>query len=67
MGPDKGLDFIRAALANGSRTRFILMSGQKDPTVEREALTMGVQQCIDKNDTTTGILVAAIQAALNSR
>jgi two-component system, cell cycle sensor histidine kinase and response regulator CckA len=64
MGMDRGLDFIRGAVANGITIPFILMSGQKDPTVEREALKMGVRQCLDKNDITAPILLKAIQDAL---
>lgn len=64
LGLDRGLDFIRAAIANGSTVPFILMSGQKDHVVEREALKMGVRQCIDKNDVTASSLLKAIQSAM---
>lgn len=66
LGLDRGLDFIRTAIANGSTVPFILMSGQKDQMVEREALKMGVRQCVDKNDVTTSILLKAIQGALRA-
>ena len=64
LGIDNGLDFVRAAIANGVTVPFILMSGQKDRAVEREALNIGVRQCIDKNDITTSILLKAIQDAV---
>jgi DNA-binding NtrC family response regulator len=64
LGLDRGLDFIRTAITNGITVPFILMSGQKDQMVEREALKIGVRQCIDKNDVTTSILLKAIQNAL---
>lgn len=64
LGIDNGLDFVRAAIANGVTVPFILMSGQKDRAVEREALTIGVRECIDKNDITTSILLKAIQDAV---
>jgi DNA-binding NarL/FixJ family response regulator len=66
LGIDIGLDFIRAAMANNVTTPFILMSGQKDRAVEREALQIGVRQCIDKNDITTSILLKAIQDAIQN-
>lgn len=65
LGIDKGLDFIRASIASGIATPFILMSGQKDRTIEREALNMGVRQCINKNDITTSILLEAIESAIS--
>jgi DNA-binding NtrC family response regulator len=61
LGIDKGLDFIQAALANGITLPFILMSGQKDSSIEWEATRLGARQCIDKNDITTTILMKAIQ------
>lgn len=66
MGIDRGLDFIQAAIANGITTPFILMSGQQDRSVEREALRIGVRQCIDKNTISTSILLKAIQDALKT-
>ena len=66
MGLDNGLEFVRAAVASGVSTPFILMSGQKDRAVELEALNIGVRQCIDKNDITTSILLKAIQDAIRS-
>jgi two-component system, cell cycle sensor histidine kinase and response regulator CckA len=66
LGIDKGLDFIQASFANGITIPFILMSGQKDRAIEREALKMGVRQCIDKNDITTSTLVKAIRDALEN-
>lgn len=64
MGIEKGLDFISLAKANGITTPFILMSGQQDRSVEREALKLGARQCLDKNDISTSILLNAIQNAL---
>jgi two-component system cell cycle sensor histidine kinase/response regulator CckA len=64
LGIDRGLDFVRTAISSGITIPFILMSGQKDRSVEHEALTMGVRQCIDKDDITTSILLKAIQDAL---
>jgi DNA-binding NtrC family response regulator len=66
LGLDRGLDFISAAIANGITVPFILMSGQQDQVVEREALSMGVRQCIDKNEVTTSSLLNAIQNALRN-
>jgi two-component system, cell cycle sensor histidine kinase and response regulator CckA len=66
LGPDRGLDFVRAAISNGITIPFILMSGQKDRSVEHEAFNIGVRQCIDKNDITTSILLKAIQDALKN-
>lgn len=66
LGIDNSLDFVRSAIANGITVPFILMSGQKDRAVEREALNIGVRQCIDKNDITTSILLNAIQDALRN-
>jgi two-component system, cell cycle sensor histidine kinase and response regulator CckA len=62
LGKDNGLEFTRAALADGVMTPFILMSGQKDHSIDREALKIGVRQCIDKNDISTPILLKAIKA-----
>jgi DNA-binding NtrC family response regulator len=64
LGIDRGLDFIQAALANGITIPFVLLSGRKDRSVEREALKMGARQCIDKNEITTSMLLKAIQDVL---
>ena len=66
LGMDKGLDLIQSALTNGITIPFILMSGQKDRSVEQEALKMGARQCIDKNDITTSTLLKAIEDAIRS-
>ena len=64
LGMDKGLDLIEAATAKGIKIPFILMSGQNDRLVEREALKLGARQCINKNDITTSVLLKAIRDAL---
>jgi len=64
LGIDKGLDLIELATAKGVKTPFILMSGQNDRLVEREALKLGARQCVDKNDITTSVLLNAIRDAL---
>lgn len=64
VGMDNGLDFIRKAIERGVATPFILMSGQRDPAVDREAIKIGVRQCINKDDTTTSTLLKAIQSAI---
>jgi len=61
LGKDNGLEFTRDALAGGTMTPFILMSGQKDHSIDREALKIGIRQCLDKNNITTSILVKAIK------
>jgi DNA-binding NarL/FixJ family response regulator len=66
LGIDKGLDLIYMARANDIRTPFILMTGQKDPSIEREALKIGARLCIDKNEITTSTLLKAIQDALGN-
>jgi DNA-binding NtrC family response regulator len=66
LGIDKGIDLIHMALANDIRMPFILMTGQNDPSIEREALKIGARLCIDKNDITTSILLKAIQEALKN-
>ena len=63
MGQDNGLDFIRDAMAQGIEIPFILMSGQKNPAITRQAMELGVRQFVDKNDITTSILLKAIQKA----
>lgn len=64
LGLDKGLDLIQMAQARDVKMPFILMSGTKDRSIEREALKIGARQCIDKNDITTSVLLKAIQDAL---
>jgi DNA-binding NtrC family response regulator len=66
LGIDRGLDFINTAIANGITIPFILMSGQKDRSIEREALKLGVRQCIDKNNITASDLLEAIQKAIRN-
>ncbi len=63
LGMDNGLDFIRKSIESGIKIPFILMSGQKDHAIDREALKIGVHQCVDKNNITTSILLNAIQDA----
>lgn len=64
LGLDKGLDLIQTALAKDVKMPFILMSGTKDRSIEREALKIGARQCIDKNDITPTTLLKAIRDAL---
>jgi DNA-binding NtrC family response regulator len=66
LGIDKGSDLIHMALDNDIRMPFILMTGQKDPSIEREALKIGARLCIDKNEITTSILLKAIQDTLGN-
>jgi DNA-binding NtrC family response regulator len=63
LGKDNGLEFIRTALTQGISTPFILMSGQGNHAINREAIRIGVRQCVDKNDMTTSILVKALTSA----
>lgn len=64
LGRDTGLDFMRAANEHGIPTPFILMSGQKEYAIIREATKLGARQCIDKNDITETLLMRAINAAI---
>ena len=64
LGLDRGLDLIQTAHAKHVKMPFILMSGQKDRSIEREALQIGARLCIDKNDITTSVLLKAIQEAM---
>ena len=64
LGLDKGLDLIQTALAKDVKMPFILMSGTKDRSIEREALKIGARQCIDKNDITSTTLLKAIRDVL---
>ena len=66
LGIDSGLDFIHTALANNIQMPFILMTGQKDPSIQREALRIGACQCIDKNDITPLMLLKVIKEALGN-
>jgi hypothetical protein len=52
------------AVVNDIKSPFILMTGQKDPSIEREALRIGARLCIDKNEITTSILLKAIRGTL---
>lgn len=65
-GIDNGLDFIRLLIAEGVTVPFILLSGQADKIVIREALKVGVRQFVDKDDLSTSILLNAIQNAIAS-
>ena len=65
LGLDRGLDLIETAIAKEIKVPFILMTGQKDRLIEREALKMGVRQCVDKNDITIPNLLKAIQASIS--
>lgn len=64
LGIESGLDLIRTALSNNIHMPFILMTGQRDPSIQREALRIGARQCIDKNDITPFILSKVIADAL---
>jgi DNA-binding NtrC family response regulator len=66
LGRDNGLDFMRAALEQGVGTPFILMSGQKDFTVSKQAMQLGARQCLDKNEITDTLLLKAIKAAVGN-
>src|SRR5690349_14602156 len=41
LGRDTGLDFMRAAIENGVPTPLILMSGQRDLSISRQAMQLG--------------------------
>jgi DNA-binding NtrC family response regulator len=66
LGNDNGLEFTRTAMSRGVSTPFILMSGQRDYAIDREALKMGVRQCINKNEITTSSLAKVIQKVVGS-
>ncbi len=64
LGKDNGLDFTRVAKEQGILTPFILMSGERNQAINRQALKAGVRQCINKNDITPSLLMQAINDAI---
>jgi CheY-like chemotaxis protein len=64
LGRDTGLEFMRAAIESGAPTPLILMSGQRDLSISRQAMQIGAHQCIDKNDITDTLLLSAIKSAI---
>lgn len=66
LGKDNGLAFTREAIAQGILTPFILMSGQKNQQINREALKIGIRECVDKNELTTSTLMLVINQVTGS-
>lgn len=65
LGPDTGLDFVRAAAHVGVRGPFILLTGIHDGRIDDEALDAGVADYLVKGNITPSRLERSIRYTLH--
>lgn len=64
LGGETGIDLIKRSIAKGINKPFILLTGQKDVSIDAEALTVGAFDYILKSNILNGALEKAIRYTL---
>jgi DNA-binding NtrC family response regulator len=64
LGPDSGLDLLKESFNRGCRRPVILMTGQGDNAVDKEAIQRGAMDYLLKGHTGTGALQRTIRHAM---
>ncbi len=67
LGVHSGLDLIRAACEHGAPTPIILLTGQGDPAVDRQAVAAGAADYLVKGEVNAPLLERSIRYALGRR
>ncbi len=67
LGPDSGFDFLRAAASMDDPPPVILLTGQGDPEVDREAMRLGAADYVNKSQLDTWLLERVIRYSLERK
>lgn len=67
LGPSTGLDLIREAIEGGCEAPLILLTGQGDHDVDREAMRIGAADYLDKSDLGPALLERSIRHSVERK